>query len=38
MMSKPEIASAIAQYANERLTENIQRQLKRQEYAANKKG
>ncbi|WP_375663133.1 hypothetical protein [Bartonella sp. CL266QHHD] len=38
VMSKPEIASAIAQYANERLTENIQRQLKRQEYAANKKG
>ncbi|CAK00819.1 hypothetical protein [Bartonella tribocorum] len=38
VMSKPEIASAIAQYANERLTKNIQRQLKRQEYAANKKG
>ncbi|WP_375692476.1 hypothetical protein [Bartonella sp. AP4SXKL] len=38
VMSKPEIASAIAQYANERLTKNIQRQLSRQEYAANKKG
>ncbi len=38
VMSKPEITSAIAQYANERLTENIQRQLSRQEYAANKKG
>ncbi|QEE08634.1 hypothetical protein D1093_03035 [Bartonella kosoyi] len=38
VMSKPEIASAIAQYANERLTKNIQRQLARQEYAANKKG
>ncbi|WP_375680958.1 MULTISPECIES: hypothetical protein [unclassified Bartonella] len=37
VMSKPEIASAIAQYANERLIKNIQRQLKRQEYAANKK-
>ncbi len=36
-MSKPEIASAIAQHANERLTKNIQRQLSRQEYAANKK-
>ncbi len=38
VMSKPEITSAIAQYANERLTKNIQRQLSRQEYAANKKG
>ncbi|WP_019223363.1 hypothetical protein [Bartonella rattaustraliani] len=38
VMSKPEIANAIAQYANERLTKNIQRQLSRQEYAANKKG
>ncbi|OLL55974.1 hypothetical protein [Bartonella henselae] len=38
VMSKPEIASAIAQYANERLTKNIQRQLARQEHAANKKG
>ncbi len=37
VMSKPEIASAIAQHANERLTKNIQRQLARQEYAANKK-
>ncbi len=37
VMSKPEIANAIAQYANERLTKNIQRQLARQEYAANKK-
>ncbi len=37
-MSKPEIANAIAQYASERLTKNIQRQLKRQEYAANKRG
>ncbi|OPB31162.1 hypothetical protein BAR153v2_001010 [Bartonella sp. AR 15-3] len=37
VMSKPEIASAIAQYANERLTKNIQYQLARQEYAANKK-
>lgn len=38
VMSKPEIANAIAQYASERLTKNIQRQLKRQEYAANKRG
>ncbi|WP_273721092.1 MULTISPECIES: hypothetical protein [unclassified Bartonella] len=38
VMSKPEIANAIAQYANERLTKNIQRQLARQEYAANKRG
>ncbi|WP_375680513.1 MULTISPECIES: hypothetical protein [unclassified Bartonella] len=38
VMSKPEIASTIAQYANERLTKNIQRQLARQEYAVNKKG
>ncbi|WP_455466413.1 hypothetical protein [Bartonella sp. B39] len=38
VMSKPEIASAIAQYASERLTKNIQIQLARQEYAANKKG
>lgn len=37
VMSKPEITSAIVQYANERLTQNIQRQLARQEYAANKK-
>ncbi|WP_181461089.1 hypothetical protein [Candidatus Bartonella washoeensis] len=37
VMSKPEIASSIAQYANERLIANIQRQLARQEYAANKK-
>ncbi|WP_273757610.1 hypothetical protein [Bartonella sp. AU55XJBT] len=38
VMSKPEIANAIAQYASERLTKNIQRQLARQEYAANKRG
>ncbi|WP_144756246.1 hypothetical protein [Bartonella saheliensis] len=38
VMSKPEIANAIAQYANERLTKNIQRQLARQEYATNKRG
>ncbi len=38
VMSKPEITSAIAQYANERLIANIQYQLARQEYAANKKG
>ncbi|WP_375608670.1 MULTISPECIES: hypothetical protein [unclassified Bartonella] len=38
VMSKPEIASAIVKEANERLIKNIQRQLKRQEYAANKKG
>ncbi|GAA5100495.1 hypothetical protein [Bartonella acomydis] len=38
VMSKPEIANAIAQYASERLTKNIQIQLKRQEYAANKRG
>ncbi|AGF75768.1 hypothetical protein [Bartonella vinsonii] len=37
VMSKPEIASAITQYANERLIANIQRQLERQEYTANKK-
>ncbi len=37
VMSKPEIASAIVKEANERLIKNIQRQLKRQEYAANKK-
>ncbi|EJF82613.1 hypothetical protein MCW_01612 [Cardidatus Bartonella washoeensis 085-0475] len=37
VMSKPEIASAIVKEANERLIANIQRQLKRQEYAANKK-
>ncbi len=36
-MSKPEITNSIAQYASERLTKNIQRQLKRQEYGANKK-
>ncbi|WP_139413551.1 hypothetical protein [Bartonella mastomydis] len=38
VMSKPEIANAIAQYASERLTKNIQRQLARQEYATNKRG
>ncbi|WP_375643782.1 MULTISPECIES: hypothetical protein [unclassified Bartonella] len=38
VMSKPKIASAIVKEANERLTKNIQRQLSRQEYAANKKG
>ncbi len=37
VMSKPEIANSIAQYTSERLTKNIQRQLERQEYAANKK-
>ncbi len=37
VMSKPEITNSIAQYASERLTKNIQRQLKRQEYGANKK-
>ncbi|WP_375663523.1 hypothetical protein [Bartonella sp. CL63NXGY] len=38
VMSKPEIASAIVKEANERLIANIQYQLARQEYAANKKG
>ncbi|GAA5110922.1 hypothetical protein [Bartonella jaculi] len=37
VMSKPEIASAIVKKANERLIANIQYQLARQEYAANKK-
>nr|WP_273790988.1 hypothetical protein [Bartonella sp. CM31XJBT] len=37
VMSKPEIASAIVNEANERLIKNIQYQLARQEYAANKK-
>ncbi|UNE55562.1 hypothetical protein [Bartonella machadoae] len=37
VMSKPEIANTITQYANERLIKNIQRQLDRQEYAANRK-
>ncbi|MDD9332759.1 MAG: hypothetical protein PV354_03590 [Bartonella sp.] len=37
VMSKPEIASAIVKKANERLIKNIQHQLARQEYAANKK-
>ncbi|OPB31410.1 hypothetical protein [Bartonella sp. AR 15-3] len=37
VMSKPDIGSAIVQYANERLTKNIQYQLARQEYATNKK-
>ncbi|WP_375640825.1 hypothetical protein [Bartonella sp. AA168HLJHH] len=38
VMSKPEIASTIVKKANERLIANIQYQLARQEYAANKKG
>ncbi len=38
VMSKPEIASAIVKKNNERLIKNIQYQLTRQEYAANKKG
>ncbi|MBX4336434.1 hypothetical protein [Bartonella raoultii] len=38
VMSKPEITNAIVKKANERLIENIQSQLKRQEYAANKRG
>ncbi|GAA4666504.1 hypothetical protein [Bartonella pachyuromydis] len=38
VMSKPEITNAIIKEANERLTKNIQIQLKRQEYAANKRG
>ncbi|WP_196794042.1 hypothetical protein [Bartonella sp. DB5-6] len=37
VMSKPEIASAIVKEANERLIANIQYQLARHEYAANKK-
>ncbi|WP_455480111.1 hypothetical protein V4B17_03645 [Bartonella sp. B23] len=37
VMSKPEIADSIAQYANERLTKNIQIQLARQDYAAKSK-
>ncbi|WP_375651458.1 MULTISPECIES: hypothetical protein [unclassified Bartonella] len=37
VMSKPEIASTIVKEANERLIANIQYQLARQEYAANKK-
>ncbi|WP_273724248.1 hypothetical protein [Bartonella sp. AU18XJBT] len=37
VMSKPEIASAIVKKANARLIANIQYQLARQEYAANKK-
>ncbi|ATO57155.1 hypothetical protein [Bartonella sp. 1-1C] len=37
VMSKPEIENAIIKKANERLIENIQRQLERQEYAANKR-
>ncbi|WP_407965894.1 hypothetical protein [Bartonella sp. C271] len=37
VMSKPEIADAIVKKANERLIKNIQYQLARQEYAANKK-
>ncbi len=37
VMSKPKIASTIVKKANERLIANIQYQLARQEYAANKK-
>ncbi|WP_198039456.1 hypothetical protein [Bartonella refiksaydamii] len=37
VISKPEIASAIVKEANERLIKNIQIQLARHEYAANKK-
>ncbi|WP_332060811.1 hypothetical protein [Bartonella sp. CB74] len=37
VMFQSEIASSIAEYANERLTKNIQIQLARQEYAAKNK-
>ncbi|MET3559848.1 hypothetical protein ABID39_000526 [Bartonella japonica] len=37
VVSKSEIASSIAQYANERLIKNIQHQIARQEYAAEMK-
>ncbi len=37
VMSKPEIANAIVKEANEKLIKNIQYQLARHEYAANRK-